>query len=321
MSDDAEFDAFLKGEGDLSRRLQAMSTGEPSAELDAAILNRARLALAQETHPVAANDPGDSTPIPRLAQPFGHRWRVPVGIAATLLAGVFANQAFQSQKASDAALVAETAVPAPVLIVPPPPADAIAEPSVAMAPPAPMMDSARAPVPASPPPPPLAQKEDALADLAPVAKPAPASPVRAEPTVAAAAPSAPVAAAAPPPAPAPASAGVPLTVESYANAAPASQAQLSAALAARQRSDMAENEMAEAKKSKSLARVEVAERVSITGSANKRPDSKTWLAEIERLLKDGENEKALQQWQGFREAYPREKVAPELEARLDALDK
>lgn len=76
---------------------------------------------------------------------------------------------------------------------------------------------------------------------------------------------------------------------------------------------------AEADKRKSLAGR--SERVSVTGSRIKLPDSKSWLAEIERLLKEGQNEQALLEWQGFREAYPREKVAPELEARLDALEK
>jgi hypothetical protein len=76
---------------------------------------------------------------------------------------------------------------------------------------------------------------------------------------------------------------------------------------------------AEADKRKSLAGR--SERVSVTGSRIKLPDSKSWLSEIERLLKEGQNEQALLEWQGFREAYPREKVAPELEARLDALEK
>ncbi len=93
MSDDAEFDAFLKGEGELSHRLHAMQQAAPSAALDAAIVERARELMAQESaRPVAANDAGDSTPAPRL----GWRWRVPAGIAAIVLAGVLARQSFQS---------------------------------------------------------------------------------------------------------------------------------------------------------------------------------------------------------------------------------
>ncbi|UUZ49288.1 hypothetical protein LP420_02415 [Massilia sp. B-10] len=69
------------------------------------------------------------------------------------------------------------------------------------------------------------------------------------------------------------------------------------------------------------AREESLERVTVTGSRNKLRDSKVWLADIERLLKVAKTEQALHEWQGFREAYPREKVTPELEAKLDALEK
>ena len=95
------------------------------------------------------------------------------------------------------------------------------------------------------------------------------------------------------------------------------------------RSQAAAGLAADADKRKGAAMAERSERVTVTGSrigsgmgsGFKPPDSKSWLAQIERLLKEGQNEQALREWQGFREAYPREKVAPELEAKLEALDK
>lgn len=298
MSDDAEFDAFLKGEGELSRRLQAMGQAEPSAELDAAILNRARLAMAQETHPAAANDPGTEPAAPRLAPPFGHRWRVPVGIAATLLAGVFATQAFQQHAKQEEPAIPELVQPAPVMVTPVEEKAAMPELQVPAA--APMADSARFNA-ASPPAPPasmapavaeetvVAAKPQAMPPPPPPAPPAPV--MEAAPAVAAPAPAAAA------PAPAPAMSGV--------LAPDTARAKLAA----------------DADKRQAFAQAERTQRVSVTGSRVKTPDSKSWLAEIERLLKEGENEQALHEWQGFRETYPRVKVAPELEARLDALEK
>lgn len=91
---DAQFDAFLKGDDALSRELQAMPQAAPSAALDAAILGRAQALMESESRPAAANDASDGTvsPLPRL----GLRWRVPFGIAATLMAGVLAHQAWQA---------------------------------------------------------------------------------------------------------------------------------------------------------------------------------------------------------------------------------
>jgi len=311
MSDDAEFDAFLKGEGELSRRLQAMSHTEPSAELDAAILNRARLAMAQEAHPAAANDPATEPATPRLAPPFGYRWRVPVGIAATLLAGVFATQAFQQHAKQEEAAIPDLVQPTPVMVTPVEEKAAMPEMQVPSA--APMADSARGnaalppakvvtPVPAEPvaagkpmamappPPPPAPVMEAAPAAAAPA--PAPAAPAAPAPAPASPAPA---------PAPAPAMGGL--------VAPETARAKVAASLAA------------DADKRQAFAPAERTERVSVTGSRIKTPDSKSWLAEIERLLKEGDNEQALHEWQGFRAAYPRLKVAPELEAKLDALEK
>ncbi len=93
-AEDAEFDAFLQGEGDLARRLQAMPQPSPSASLDAAILGKISQSMAPTVR-AAANDPGE-TPTPQLARGLGLRWRVPAGIAATVLVGLFAKQSFDT---------------------------------------------------------------------------------------------------------------------------------------------------------------------------------------------------------------------------------
>ncbi len=119
MSDDAEFDAFLKGDDALSRQFQSMPQAGPSAALDAAILQRARDLMAQEARPEAANDAGIATPAPRVAGQLGWRWRVPGAIAATVLAGVFAHQAYQAS----ADMERNTGMPAEeALVVSPAPA-------------------------------------------------------------------------------------------------------------------------------------------------------------------------------------------------------
>jgi hypothetical protein len=96
--DDADFEAFLRGEGDLAEGLDALAQPSPSATLDAAILARARADVerdernarlqrdaqrareANEARGQAAND-----------APARGRWGVPAGIAATVLAGVLGH--------------------------------------------------------------------------------------------------------------------------------------------------------------------------------------------------------------------------------------
>ena len=132
MSDDAEFDAFLKGEGDLARRLQGLAQPGPSAALDAAILSSARAAMAHDARPVAANDSGNGMPAPKRSAGLGWRWRIPAGIAATVLAGVFANQTFQS--AGELNDTAEPLVPAAEIAAPaaaPPAAEEVSPAPVA----------------------------------------------------------------------------------------------------------------------------------------------------------------------------------------------
>jgi|GEM_PF-929047 len=94
---DAEFDAFLKGEGELTLMLRQLPQKQPSASLDDAILAAAKVELAKTpeapaatvVQPVqqAANDPV----IPGKAQSkrsFASRWRVPMGLVASLFVTV-----------------------------------------------------------------------------------------------------------------------------------------------------------------------------------------------------------------------------------------
>jgi hypothetical protein len=127
MNDDAQFDAFLRGEGDLTRDLQGLAQPGPSASLDAAILANARQAMAQEPRSDAANDSGAAPSAPRLAPGLGWRWRAPAGIAAAVLVGVFAQQTFNTSgdlndvstpSAPAAEVAAEHPAPAPIMTVP-----------------------------------------------------------------------------------------------------------------------------------------------------------------------------------------------------------
>lgn len=101
---DADLEAFLKGEDALSGELQAMQQASPSAELDAAILSRAEAQMARDSRPAAANDAASRAPLSHL----GLRWRVPAGIAATLMAGVLAHQAWQASADVDQAAKVST---------------------------------------------------------------------------------------------------------------------------------------------------------------------------------------------------------------------
>lgn len=99
MNDDALFDAFLKGEGELALRLQALEQPQPSAALDAAILTQARTAMAAD-RPPAANDDVAHGAGRRHPASLSWRWRVPAAIAATVLVGVIARQSVQSDTAA-----------------------------------------------------------------------------------------------------------------------------------------------------------------------------------------------------------------------------
>lgn len=353
MNDDAEFEVFLKGEGDLARALQGVPQPSPSAALDAAILGRIRTSMEQQQG-AAANDPGEGLPAPRLARGLGMRWRVPAGIAASALVGLFAMQAYQSnvsgdlvsapaqERAADAILSRESAQPP---AAPPPEvvnavepeavADAVAtprasEPVAAVA--KPRAESGRAAA---------APRHEAPAK--PAAIPSPIEPA------------APVLAAPPPPAPAPA----PVVIEAADKEAafkaateqqsrlydeerrrteskalernfrftpPAAPAPAPAAEASPPVSSQAQATNAAGASAAPILARERVEKVTVTGSSIKRTMSATpatpqltWIERIEGHLRDGKDAEALREWTRFRETYPDYRVPAELEEKMKAL--
>ena len=184
MNDDAQFEAFLNGEGDLARRLQAMPQAEPGAELDAAIRARIRASMARESSG-AANDPGEDGPV--LATGSVTRWRWPAGLAATVLAGLFASQAYQA--GDNGTHIGEPAVEhaaaMPQTAVPLPPADKAPEQIAQAAAPAPEI---AAPVPRAMAPVMARARPKARAPVVVVASPPAPAPVPAAPQTAAAPP-------------------------------------------------------------------------------------------------------------------------------------
>lgn len=298
MSDDAEFDAFLKGDDALSRRLQAIDQAGPSAALDAAILQRARDLMAQEARPEAANDAGVNTPAPRIAG-LGWRWRVPGAIAATVLAGVFAHQAYQASADMERS-VGMPAEETAIVQQPPVAADAAAAPE---APAKEVMADARQAAPVS------VSREKVMSKPAPAAEPAPAPATAMHETSDGY--SAGYSAAPPPPsAPAPVQ-QVQVTGERRA----ARSAETAMPVTVMKR----ENEEA----AKSM-------RVEVTGSRIKAlasdlpPDE--WFAVIEDMLDKGkgakDKEKAvLAEWRKFRKMYPYYPVSEAAEEQIKALEK
>jgi hypothetical protein len=292
MSDDAEFDAFLKGEDALSRRLRALPAAAPGAALDAAILQRARDLMAQEARPQAANDAGQATAAPRRAA-LGWRWRIPAGIAATVLAGVVANQAYQASKDFEGG-AGMPVQESKELVVPPeaskPPAPA---PEVAM------------PPPQAAPAPPLARSRKTPAAPAVAAAPAPVMQERVREPV---------------PAPAP-------MVEQQVSAKPAPLGYMASSkpVQAPAAADTAQANFAERRSQR--ADDGMIRRLEITGSSLKRaapedaPAAAAWLAQIEALLDGGKETEALEQWRRFRQAHPEYPVPQTTEDRIKAIGK
>ncbi|MEO7496869.1 MAG: hypothetical protein ABIT83_24235 [Massilia sp.] len=122
---DAQFDAFLNGEDELSRQLQSLPQQAPSAALDAAILGHATLAMARQ----AANDPAPADAAPPMRR-LSARWTVPAGIAATVLVGVLAKQSWQSADQHEAMEYRAPAAAVALEVPPPMPAPQTSMPSL-----------------------------------------------------------------------------------------------------------------------------------------------------------------------------------------------
>lgn len=170
LHDDAEFERFLAGEGELSPQLKALAQPEPSAELDAAVFARIEAAMAAEKvqtvepqPPAAANDPvGPPAVSPQKKHSVAWYWHWPVGVAAGILA-VFAyrtavgpRDAGPSMAALDDKSIQTRVMPRSVAIAPAPdlaaapPPRMSAVPEVAEPPPIPEPSVAVAPAAAPP---------------------------------------------------------------------------------------------------------------------------------------------------------------------------
>ena len=333
MSDDAEFDAFLKGEGLLSRQLQAMPQGVPSAAMDAAILKRARELMAQQAQQArmpAANDAGALAPAPRMAG-LSWRWRIPAGIAATVLAGVFAHQAFQASQDMEN----QTGMPAPaqeqVLILQPPAAAGRSAPPadlsvpVESAPPAVQIQSAPrvAPLPqlrapAAPAAPQAAipaadagvaeerasetvQKVTVTGSAVRRSNAESAAPLTIIQAPDLARPPPPPTASAPAPTPAPA-------------AAPAVSDKRAAPKAVQRQVEQNAQNVISAQEYAEAARASTTRYLAPRGPAQ-------WLEEIEAMLGTGNNDELLEEWRRFRQAHPDYPVPNTTSERIRAIRK
>ncbi|MQA18532.1 hypothetical protein [Rugamonas rivuli] len=285
-TEDAAFEDFLKGEGDLARQLQGLPQPSVPEALSAAILARAAADLGGGARAgESANDAlhgGAQASSP--ARHFLRRARVPLGIAASVVLALFVvrglmPQAFAPEVRQDS-VVQESAPPAAKMAEVAPNRD-VAETTIAIAEPA--------AVPAPPPPPPRLSVASAAVRAA---KPAASMPQY--PPLAQSAPMADIASApslamrsAPPPAPAPAS---------LSFSAPAAV----------------------------LARAPVPAHAALPGpevmSTPVATPASTWLARMEEMLKAGQTKEAHAEWLKFRARYPDTEVPPELQRQLETVN-
>ncbi|MDB5907192.1 MAG: hypothetical protein JWP34_1306 [Massilia sp.] len=278
---DPELDAFLKGEDELSRRLKALPQPAPSAEFDAAILARSQAQMAREQRPAAANDASDGVASKAPMARLGLRWRVPAGIAATVLAGVLTHHAWQGSTNTDR--VGE------------------------------MLGSGSTNLTPSLPAPPVQQVETAPA---PQEKVTPAPPGHRQP---AARRTAPAVVEPPLPPPPPPSASMlearpvsPPPTKAFSYSAPVFAAPAPVAAMATE-----ERRTVEVIGRRNVAPV-TAKSGELPTQA---PDPKTWLAAIDAMLEAGLQRDTLEEWDKFRAAWPDYPVPAATREKINALRK
>lgn len=336
--DDAGFEAFLRGEGELADLLHAMPQPDASSQLEAAIMADAQAALARPpvTAGVAANDP-----VIASAPVFLARWKIPLGLAASILLALplLMQQRGQSPSRENAIVVAAApASPVPERAEESPQAErrsqradkdadysqlAKAEPQLRSP------ESARPPVVAKRAAPPATDVTNATApavkaEAAPAAASiAEANSTQPEPIViaqgpapefAAAPPSVPPAPPAPPmlAAPAPAKPMIASGVGQERSAKAAAPAATPAPAPASVTGAAGAGAVGALKSDAQLA----------DQSAASAPEkAKTWLLQIETLIKAGRHKEALDEWAKFHQAYPDHPVQKPLLRQIEALKK
>ncbi len=125
-SDEGDFNAFLRGKGELAQMLRQMPQPTPSAALDEAILAAAQTALHQNP---PANDAFVSNSTQGALPSQFRRARWPYALAATVLLAVVAGVQWQSQTSDQGMIVAQA--PAPSVAQPAAAPPALPEPIVA----------------------------------------------------------------------------------------------------------------------------------------------------------------------------------------------
>ncbi|OFA06887.1 hypothetical protein [Duganella sp. HH101] len=288
-TDDAAFEDFLKGEGDLARQLQRLPQPPVPEALSAAILARAAADLGDGARAGAsANDAvHGGAPVAPPARHYLRRARVPLGLAASVVLALFMvrglmPQAFEPGVRQDG-VVQESAPPAAKMAEVAPNRD-VAETTVAIAEPAAAPVPAQAPKP--PPPPPRLSVASApvraakpAASMPPLAEPAPMADIAPVPSLAMRS--------APPPAP-------PESSLSFSAPAPV------------------------------LARAPVPAHAALPGpevmSVSAALSAPAWLARMAEMLKAGQTKEAHAEWLKFRMRYPDVEVSPELQRQLETVN-
>jgi hypothetical protein len=347
--DDAEFDDFLLGKGELSDLLQTLPQPTASAGLDDRILRdiEARLvtpAMPAPT-PAAANDAA-STQEKRPAPGFFARWRTPLGLAATLVLTMSITMTVwrgQNFAETPAVLSENQSHPAPATT-------AAAEPDTV-----PAAEPAAKPAAAPSGKDAMAPGQDAVSTAAAPLRPAKAKtaarfeqqeerkiavPEKADQRSASGVQDAGTqrlreevadlqkkkAAAIPPPAPVPA----PLAAPMPAPPPPPLAAPMPAPMPAPQAQAQPEGRiqvhgqriqrMSDDKAAADAASAPYSISISASPAKGEAAESASdWLQRIEKLLQEGKHKQALEEWRIFRMAWPHYPVAPATEKQIEAL--
>lgn len=291
-TEDAEFEDFLNGEGDLARQLQGVPQPQPPEALSAAIL--ARAAADMRGGAESANDAlHDAVPAAPPARHYLRRARVPLGLAASAVFALFAVRVLMPQAVAPVAKEPVVVAAAPVAEAPPPAVE---------------IESAPPPAPKA-----VQHKRSATRPAPPVDIAVAAADTEIAPAPALAAPSI---AAAPP------VMAAPMAKRSTVLAAreesrqlilqpePGAEFPLLAAPAplARMRAPV----MADA--------ASKPRPMSYFGAVAEDPPAPEWLDRIDAMLKAGQTKEAHAEWLKFRMRYPYAEVPPELQRQLQAIN-
>ncbi|MCU6499260.1 hypothetical protein LPN04_15800 [Rugamonas sp. A1-17] len=293
-TEDAEFEDFLKGEGDVARRLHDVPQPQPPDALSAAIL--ARAAADMRGGAESANDAlHDAVPAAPPARHYLRRARVPLGLAASAVFALFAVRALMPQAVAPVAKEPVVVAAAPVAEAPPP-----------------AIEIESAPAPKA-----VQHKRSATRPAPPVDIAAAAADTEIAAAPAFAAPSiAPSISAAPPVMATPSakrSAVLAAREESkqlVLQPEPGAELPLLAAPAplARMRAPV----MADA--------ASKPRPMSYFGAAAEDSPAPEWLDRIAEMLKAGQTKEAHAEWLKFRMRYPDTEVPPELQRQLQAIN-